>query len=76
VITSVAFDRAGHLARVPVEMDGDPHRFLVDTGIGVTVVSPLLVARPDVRETGETFTGQRMSGQSLTLPLVRLPAIR
>jgi hypothetical protein len=42
----------------------------------VTVVSPLLAARPDVHATGETFTGRRLSGQSLILPLVRLPAIR
>ncbi len=69
----VAFDRVQHLVRVPVEVGGDRYRFLVDTGIGITVVSSVVAGRPDVRPTGETFTAQRMSGQALETPLVRLP---
>src|SRR6476469_1000536 len=46
VITSVAFDRVQHLIRVPVSVAGqDTHRFLVDTGIGITVVSSSFAGR-------------------------------
>jgi gag-polyprotein putative aspartyl protease len=76
VISTVSFDRVQHLVRVPVELAGDRHRFLVDTGIGVTVVSSAVAARHDVRWTGETFTAQRMSGQVLQSPLVRLPPLK
>lgn len=75
MISTIRFDRVGHMVRVPVQLGGDQHRFLVDTGIGVTVVSSALAARHDVCHTGETFTARRMSGQSLTLPVVRLPRV-
>ncbi|GAA4356106.1 retropepsin-like aspartic protease [Angustibacter luteus] len=74
--STTAFDRVGHMVRVPVALAGEKHRFLVDSGIGVTVVSPQIAARSDVRLTGETFTGRRMSGQELTLPIVQLPELR
>jgi predicted aspartyl protease len=68
---TVGFDRVQHLVRVHLMLGGTPYRFLVDTGIGLTVVSSA-VARRAV-EIGETFTGRRMSGQSIETPLVRLP---
>jgi hypothetical protein len=74
-MTTVGFDRIQHLVRVPVTVGGDEYRFLVDTGIGITVVSSALAARSDLRPTGETFTGRRMSGQAVETPLVRLPAM-
>ena len=40
-MTTVGFDRVQHLVRVPVTVGGDEYRFLVDTGIGITVVSRL-----------------------------------
>jgi predicted aspartyl protease len=75
-MTTVPFDRLRHMIRVPVTVGGDPYLFLVDTGIGVTVVSPAVAARADVRHTGETFTGRRMSGQEIRSPLVGLPEVR
>jgi predicted aspartyl protease len=74
-MTAVAFDRVQHLVRVPVTVGGAEFRFLVDTGIGITVVSSALASRADVRPTGETFTGRRMSGQAVRTPLVRLPMV-
>ncbi len=76
VTSTVPFDRVRHLVRVPVALGGDAHRFLVDTGIGITVVSSAVAGRLDVQPTGETFTGRRMSGQALEVPLVRLPTVR
>ncbi|WP_203716907.1 retropepsin-like aspartic protease [Asanoa siamensis] len=72
---TVTFDRVRHLVRVPVRLGGDPYRFLVDTGIGVTVVAAAVAARPDVRPTGASFSGQRMSGQWISADLVRLPPL-
>ena len=78
-MTVVSFDRVAHLIRVPVRL-GDSHddqelHFLVDTGIGVTVVSDRLSARPDVEALAETYAGRRMSGQLVEAPLVRLPTL-
>jgi hypothetical protein len=71
----VAFDRLSHLVRVPVRLGDDDLNFLVDTGIGVTVVNERLSTRPDVEELGETYAGRRMSGQLVEAPLVRLPTL-
>lgn len=73
--STVRFDRVAHLVRVPVRLGGDPLRFLVDTGIGVTVVSTRVAARPDVVALGRTYAGRRMSGQLVEAPLVRLPTL-
>jgi hypothetical protein len=70
---AVPFDRFDHAVRVTVQIGGDNYRFLVDSGIGVTVVSSAVAARDDVRKTGESMTGRRMSGQAIRAPLVRLP---
>ena len=73
--TDVAFDRVRHMARVPVKLAGRQHRFLLDTGIGVTVVFHRAFAgRHGLRETGRTFSGPRTSGQEITIsPGVQLP---
>jgi hypothetical protein len=72
-MTVVGFDRVAHLIRVPVRLGDDELHFLVDTGIGVTVVSERLSARPDVEALAETYAGRRMSGQLVEAPLLRLP---
>jgi hypothetical protein len=74
-MATVAFDRVAHLIRVPVRLGGDELHFLVDTGIGVTVVNERLSARSDVEPLGETYAGRRMSGQLVEAPLVRLPTL-
>jgi Aspartyl protease len=74
-VTSVAFDKVAHLVRVPVRLGDDELHFLVDTGIGVTVVNEQLSARPDVEALGRTYAGRRMSGQLVEAPLVRLPTL-
>jgi predicted aspartyl protease len=74
-VTTVAFDRVAHLVRVPVQLGGDELNFLVDTGIGVTVVNERLAVRADVERLDESYAGRRMSGQLVEAPLVRLPAL-
>jgi len=74
-MTSVPYDCLAHLVRVPVRLGDEELRFLVDTGIGVTVVSERLATRPGVHALAETYAGRRMSGQLVEAPLVRLPAL-
>lgn len=68
-------DRVGHFTRLPVALGGVPHRFLFDTGIGVNVVSTSVTERLQLQSVGETFAGQRMSGQWIEAPLVYLPPV-
>jgi predicted aspartyl protease len=74
-VTTIGFDRVQHLVRVPVTVGDEQYRFLVDTGIGITVISSAIADRLDGAATGETFTGRRMSGQAVEAPLVRVPRI-
>lgn len=55
---------------------GQEHsRFLLDTGVGINVVSPGLAERLALPLVGERFVGQRMSGQQVEAELVYLPPI-
>ncbi len=69
------FDRVGHFTRIPVTLSGSLCLFLFDTGIGVNVVSPSLADRLNLAHVGETFAGQRMSGQRIEAELVHLPPL-
>ncbi len=70
---SVPFERVAHLVVVPVELNRVETRFIVDSGIGLTIVRDTL---PGCAPTGETFTGKRMSGQEVTIPLGTAPSLR
>ena len=59
----------GHLISIPVTVGGTPSRFILDTGIGVDLISTRLASRLKTPSTGMTYTGQRMSGQDVTLPM-------
>jgi predicted aspartyl protease len=74
--STMTFDRLDGIVRVPVRMADDTYPFLVDSGIGITVVSSALAGRSDVSPTGESFSGRRMSGQVIETSLVRLPALQ
>jgi Aspartyl protease len=66
----------GHVLTIPVSVCGVETRFVFDTGIGVSLISAGLAARVGCLRDGSTFTGQRMSGQSVTLPLGSLGELR
>lgn len=68
---AVPFGFAQHLVVVPVSVDGTEARFVLDTGIGLPIVSPSF-CRADG---GVTYTGRRMSGQAVTVPLGRLSSL-
>ena len=67
------FERIAHLVVVPVELNGVETRFVVDSGIGLTVVRDTVAG---CVPSGESFTGKRMSGQEVTVPLGAAPSLR
>ena len=66
-----------HLVTVPVQVD-DRHdaRFILDSGIGLTVLSAAFAERLGLAVGPATFSGQRMSGQEVELPLAQVPSLR
>jgi hypothetical protein len=72
----VAFERVHHLVTVPVSVGGVERRFVLDTGIGVTLLAPELCRAAGGEETGLEFRGRRMSGQEVAVPLARVPSLR
>lgn len=69
-MSEVRFERVGHFVRIPVTLPaGGTARFLLDSGIGVTVLQPGFAERVGVVPTGSLFTGQRMSGQEIAVEL-------
>lgn len=59
----------GHLTTVEVQInDTIEKRFILDTGIGVNLISKSLCDRVDCEISGE-HTGERMSGQQITVPM-------
>lgn len=75
-VSETPFERLHHLVTVPVTVD-DRHdaRFVLDTGIGVTLFSRRLCAAVGCHENGSTFTGRRMSGQEITVQLADAPPL-
>jgi hypothetical protein len=78
--SSIPFDLVGQgWIRVPARVSdghgrGEAIRMMFDTGGGVTLFSKSLCDRVGCVPDG-TFTGKRMSGQALTLPMARVPSI-
>lgn len=66
---------SGQFHTIPVRINGSALTVAVlDTGIGLALVSKALCDRVACVINGE-FTGQRMSGQSITLPLTTLTSL-
>jgi hypothetical protein len=76
VASYVAFDYLRHVLTVPVRAAGIQTRFILDTGIGLNLISEALAARIGCQPDGSTFTGQRMSGQSVTIPLGTMSSLQ
>lgn len=61
------FEYLEHFVAVPFTLNGVERRFVLDSGIGLTLVSDGAGLEP----LGRSFTGRRMSGQEVTVPLAR-----
>jgi len=72
---SVPVSYVGHAMRVPVTIDGNINTHLIfDTGIGVTVLLKSFSDSLNLKSHGQ-FTGKRMSGQAVTIPLTKLESL-
>ena len=74
--SAVPFRYAEHLLVVPVMVDGVETSFILDTGIGVNLISPGLAAKVSCLPLGESYTGRRMSGQQVPLPMSTLGSLK
>jgi hypothetical protein len=71
----VPFTYVAHAITIPVRVgDAIDTRFVLDTGIGINLVTKDLCARLGCTTAGE-HQGKRMSGQELAVPLTRLAAL-
>jgi hypothetical protein len=64
-VYEVPLEYLAHLVTVPVTVNGVETTFVVDSGIGFTILRDTLGCVPR----GESFTGRRMSGQEVAVPL-------
>jgi Aspartyl protease len=67
--SAVAFEYLAHLLTVPVRVGDVDARFIFDTGIGLNLISGALAARTGCEPDGSAFTGRRMSGHPVTIPM-------
>lgn len=72
---STPFRSVAHLVLVPVRVNGVDASFVIDSGIGLTILSQGIAERAGVTTNGATFTGRRMSGQAVTTPLASLSSL-
>jgi hypothetical protein len=70
-LAEVPFAYLLHLVTVPVTLNGEEATFVLDSGIGLTIVRDPAACTL----TGATFTGRRMSGQEVTVPLGIAPSL-
>lgn len=73
--SSVPVEYLAHLLTIPVRAAGVETRFVLDTGIGISLISRSLADRVGCRPDGPVFTGRRMSGHPVRIPLGRLTSL-
>jgi hypothetical protein len=76
VTSAVPVAYLAHVLTVPVTVGGIATKVIFDTGIGLSLISEALAAQVGCRPDGSMFTGRRMSGQAVTVPLGTLASLR
>ena len=74
--SAVPFAYLAHVLTIPVTVCDVETTFIFDTGIGLSLISEALAAKVGCGPDGSTFTGRRMSGQAVTVPLGTLASLR
>jgi len=64
-----------HLVVVRARVNGEEAPFVLDSGIGITLLGSAFARRAGVAARGDEFSGRRMSGQEVVLPLGEAGAI-
>jgi predicted aspartyl protease len=72
----VPFERLHHLVTVPAAVNGVEAPFVLDTGIGLTLLSTWLQEEAGCELTGARFSGRRMSGQEVEVPMAAAHSLR
>jgi predicted aspartyl protease len=72
----VPFQYVKHVLAIPVAVGDIDVRFILDTGIGVNLISESLASRVGCSPSGATYTGRRMSGQAVTVPIGSAPSLQ
>lgn len=75
MISTVPLQYLSHFLSVPVRVGDTQTRFIFDTGIGVNLVSASLARAVGCTPSGPAFTGRRMSGQEVTMPMGSLDSV-
>lgn len=70
------FEYLAHVLTIPVTVCDIETKFIFDTGIGLNLISETLATEVGCCPDGSTFTGRRMSGQAVTVPLGTLASLR
>jgi Aspartyl protease len=77
IVSATPFNYLHHLVTVPVVVGGEVEtRFVLDTGIGLTLVSEEVGEAIGLTASGSHYTGRRMSGQDVSLPLATVGRCR
>jgi hypothetical protein len=76
MVSVVPFHYQDHMLAVPVLVGEVETTFIFDTGIGVNLISPGLAAEVGCVPLAETYTGRRMSGQAVTVPMSTLSSLK
>ena len=71
----VPFDYFEHLVTLPVTAGSVQTRFVFDSGIGLTLLGESLARTLGCAAADSAFTGRRMSGQEVSVPLARLDSL-
>lgn len=69
------FEYLGNFLTVPVIAGETATRFIFDTGVGINLVSTSVATLAGCSPSGSSFTGRRMSGQEVTIPLGSLTSL-
>jgi len=69
-VRAIPFDYLQHLVTVPVTVDDSlESQFVLDSGIGLTLISAAVADAVGSVPSGRTFSGRRMSGQQVEVTL-------
>ena len=69
-VSEVPFEYLQHLVTVPVVVNRSVQaRFVIDSGIGLSILSRSLFEAAGCTLTGSTYSGTRMSGQEVPVPI-------
>jgi hypothetical protein len=74
-VSATPFELVQHLVVVPVRVNGTDTRFVLDSGIGITLISQALCERVGAQPAAATYSGRRMSGQEVTVALAHVDSL-